>query len=1220
MNGNVRASCASRRLFRLRRSGAVAIATVLAVALLLALAPAAAAIPNGTMNINYDAPYATSRNVTITSFVNGAATMRFRDSGQGWTGWQPYAATFGWTLPAGDGLKMVDGEYRDVLMGVLPLSDVIVLDTVPPSTDNDCDGLWHEHAVTVHPTASDATSGVHTTQYRLDGGSWQAYNPSTGIVVGASGEHALDYYSTDWAGNQEGTKSCTVRVDTVAPVTDDDAETAWVGVPVTVTLSPLDTGGSGVEHTDYRVDGGSWRQGTVIDVPAPSDGSNDGEHTIDYYSTDKVGNEESAHPCVVRIDTIKPQTSDDAPGAWRCVPVNVHLSPVDPSPGSGIASTRYRLDGGSWTGGTSVFVSGHGLHTIDYDSTDVAGNQELTHPCTVRIDLHAPISHDDYDGLWHTGDVNLHLTADDPDSGLASIMHRVDGGGWGGGSSFTVGGDGHHNVDYFALDNAGNEEVWRHVEVRIDTQAPHTGNDAPPGWRNSDVTVHLSAGDGVGIGVAHTYYNLDGGGWTAGSAVVVAAPSNHSNDGAHTIQYRSDDLLGHLETASSCEVRIDTQDPETTDDADGDWHGAPVTVAHTPGDSGGSGVASTEYRVDGGSWEGGAVVVVPAPSDGSNDGEHTIEYKSDDAAGNHETGRVCPVRIDTTPPETTDDAPAEAREEDVTVTLTAADDPPEGREGQPTSGVAATEYRLDGGDWTPGTEVVVTAPPDGSNDGEHLIEYRSSDDVGNVETAHTGRVLIDTTTLEARPWREEVSGVTDTLRGVCAVDEEEAWAVGLNGRVLCTTDGGATWVREESGTTQSFFDVVVNGGGGASGGCWVVGARGVLLRSTDAGASWQSRSFTTSNLNAVELVGPDTVWVAGAGGLLACSTDAGATWTPALSGTSETIFDLSFFDEERGWACGYAGVILATTDGGLTWEREESGTTQTLRSISFFDGETGCAVGAGGTMLRTTDAGTAWSSVSVTGRALFGVHTCGGGGGSGAYGWACGYDGLILSTSDAGVHWVDEPSGVSETLYAVDFTGDPVGWAVGVAGRVLYRDACAPVTAASAPEGWQTAPVTVGLTATDVGTGVARTRYCLDGGLWTDGVSVGVPAPGDGANDGVHVVGYRSTDNAGNTEVARTREVRIDTQAPVTTDNGDGLPHRGFLLELTPDDATSGVATTEYRIDGGSWRTGTSCFLHLRIRHKSPGLPAGDHLVEYRSTDAAGNVEEARRCTITLGY
>jgi len=56
--------------------------------------------------------------------------------------------------------------------------------------------------------ATDASSGVQTVQYRLDGGAWHSY--SGDVLLRGNGQHAIDYAATDVAGNVEATKSSVV--------------------------------------------------------------------------------------------------------------------------------------------------------------------------------------------------------------------------------------------------------------------------------------------------------------------------------------------------------------------------------------------------------------------------------------------------------------------------------------------------------------------------------------------------------------------------------------------------------------------------------------------------------------------------------------------------------------------------------------------------------------------------------------------------------------------------------------------------------------------------------------------------------------------------------------------------------------------------------------------------------------------------------------------------
>ena len=60
------------------------------------------------------------------------------------------------------------------------------------------------------------------------------------------------------------------------------------------------------------------------------------------------------------------------------------------------------------------------------------------------------------------------------------------------------------------------------------------------------------------------------------------------------------------------------------------------------------------------------------------------------------------------------------------------------------SGVAFTLVKLDKGPWTKATTLTIPAPADHSGDGLHTVFYRSVDEAGNREAAHTCAVRIDT--------------------------------------------------------------------------------------------------------------------------------------------------------------------------------------------------------------------------------------------------------------------------------------------------------------------------------------------------------------------------------------------------------------------------------------------------------------------------------------------
>jgi len=184
--------------------------------------------------------------------------------------------------------------------------------------------------------------------------------------------------------------------DTSPPTTTDDYDDLWHSSAVTVQLSAVDNvGGSGMSgglaKTEYSTDGGAtWIEGDEVTYAVRKKrGGGSGVHTLLYRSTDAAGNIEETKSVDVKIDARAPLTTDDAPPTSVSGPVTVHLTAEDSMFGvsacSGVAATWYALDGGGWTQGSSVSVSGVGTHWLRYYSVDAAGNAEYPHWRAVTI-------------------------------------------------------------------------------------------------------------------------------------------------------------------------------------------------------------------------------------------------------------------------------------------------------------------------------------------------------------------------------------------------------------------------------------------------------------------------------------------------------------------------------------------------------------------------------------------------------------------------------------------------------------------------------------------------------------------------------------------------------------------------------------------------------------------------------------------------------------------
>ena len=104
------------------------------------------------------------------------------------------------------------------------------------------------------------------------------------------------------------------------------------------------------------------------------------------------------------------------------------------------------------------------------------------------------------------------------------------------------------------------------------------------------------------------------------------------------------------------------------------------------------------------------------------------------------------------------------------------------------------------------------------------------------------------------------------------------------------------------------------------------------------------------------------------------------------------------------------------------------------------------------------------------------------------------------------------------------------------------------------------------------------------------------------SGDGRHTVRARATDDGGLVSPVQSVAVDIDGTAPVVAASFDESRRR---LTLTTTETGSGVASVEYRVDGGAWTT-----------YGSGATIAQAATVEYRATDRAGNVSTVGSITV----
>ena len=265
-----------------------------------------------------------------------------------------------------------------------------------------------------------------------------------------------------------------------------------------------------------------------------------------------------------------------------------------------------------------------------------------------------------------------------------------------------------------------------------------------------------------------------------------------------------------------------------------------------------------------------------------------------------------------------------------------------------------------------------------------------------------------------RSWEPQSSGTSVHLSSVAFATPQSGWAVGEKGTILHTEDAGATWKPQSSGTREHLSSVAF----ATSQSGWAVGP-GIILHTEDGGGTWKTQSGgSNASLRSVSFVTPQSGWAVGDGGIILHTKDGGGAWTgPPDMVLTSSLSSVTFATRQSGWAVGLMGTIRHTEDGGGTWKTQTDGSDASLRSVSFVTPQSGWAVGDGGTILYTRDGGGTWKEQqSGTTAQLYSVSFA-----TPQSAWVVGEKGIILRTDDGGGTWKVQISNTRVDLMSVTF-------------------------------------------------------------------------------------------------------------------------------------------------------------------------------------------------------
>ncbi len=285
------------------------------------------------------------------------ASIRYRIGTGAW-------ATYTAAIPIAEGMStfQVQATATDGALGLVQTVTAKV-DTTKPVAAASID---ENRSVTV--TAEDLLSGVSSVEYRLDGGEWRAVD---GPITLDQEPHVVTYRATDRAGNVSEVGELKVPGGPLDAVVEakvsQEGKDGWHGAGATVTLTASEDDVS----VRYRVGDGEW-----VDYDAPF-ALEEGLELLEFQAVkgERVGVIGSLSVKVdATVPTLAASLGDDR---------QVTISAVDPL--SGVDLTEYRLDGGDWVEYVAPFAVDGKAHTVEYRSTDVAGNATEVKTLTIAV-------------------------------------------------------------------------------------------------------------------------------------------------------------------------------------------------------------------------------------------------------------------------------------------------------------------------------------------------------------------------------------------------------------------------------------------------------------------------------------------------------------------------------------------------------------------------------------------------------------------------------------------------------------------------------------------------------------------------------------------------------------------------------------------------------------------------------------------------------------------
>jgi len=340
-------------------------------------------------------------------------------------------------------------------------------------------------------------SGVAETAYNINKSSWIRY--SEPFLVNLDGNFTIQYNSTDYAGNVEQTKTENIAIEKPIKINSDAVYTNSPTVDLTLSAKTIISNVTDMSFSNDNVTLTEWE----AYAEAKAWNLSDGEGLKTVYAKFSNGTYVSpAYFDTITLITTPPNTTVSLSGTmgdngWYISDVQIEFQVNSTAL---LNETWYRLDDGTWAKyGQPINITTDGRTSVEFYSTDEAGNIEWTKNITVKVDKTPPmvaIASPKAKSYAFNKSIAVTFGALDTTSGLANVNATLDDISVENGSVHLDLPPGEHTLSVTAVDFAGNNatktvtfSVFKPTEGRGDGN----GNKGKPTTSTTPVDKLISA-------------------------------------------------------------------------------------------------------------------------------------------------------------------------------------------------------------------------------------------------------------------------------------------------------------------------------------------------------------------------------------------------------------------------------------------------------------------------------------------------------------------------------------------------------------------------------------------------------------------------------------------------------------------------------------------------------------------------------------------------------